>query len=113
VPPWFRPLDLTLDAPHLLHVTSFSLEKHEAWAAEIKAHISRYAQLRKQVRYFPLLAFVTAPVGLFWAPWVAIAVFLAWMSFWGTTLYITHMKAWQCRQELQQLRADVAAFRKA
>jgi hypothetical protein len=89
-----------------------SVDRHEAWAAEIKAQLGRYATLRKQVRFFPLFAVVMAPVGFIWAPWVAISIFLAWMGLWVTTLYITHMKAWQYRQELRQLRADAAAVHK-
>jgi hypothetical protein len=94
----------------IFSVVAMTHEKRAAWAAEVEAQIGRYAILRKQVRYFPLIAVLTAPLGFIWAPWVAISIFLGWLSLWGTTLYITHMKAWQYRQELLQLRADDAAL---
>lgn len=87
-------------------------EKHEAWAAEIRAQLARYATMRKQVRFFPLFAVVTAPFGFFVAPWLALMILIGWLSLWATTLYITHMKGWQYKQELQQIRADIAQLRR-
>lgn len=84
-------------------------ENQEAWIAEIKEQLVRYAALRRQVRFFPLFGFLTAPIGLFWAPWVALSILVGWLSLWVTTLYITHMKGWQYRLELEQLRSDAVA----
>jgi hypothetical protein len=87
------------------------IAKYEAWEAQIRGQLDAYVKLRKQVRYFPLIAFATAPIGFFWAPWVAIAILLAWLSLWATTLYITYMRTWEYRNELATTRAEVARLR--
>jgi len=88
-----------------------STAKYEAWEAEIQTQLDAYTKLRKQVRFFPLLAIVTAPLGFFWAPWVAAFIVLAWLTLWGTTLYITYMRTWQYRNELATTRAEMARLR--
>jgi hypothetical protein len=85
--------------------------KYDAWADEIKGQLDAYSKLRKQVRLFPLFAFVTAPIGFLWAPWVALAIVGAWLSLWGTTLYITYMRTWQYRNELTRTRAEAERLR--
>jgi hypothetical protein len=85
--------------------------KYEAWEAEILGQLEAYTKLRKQVRFFPLLAVLTAPIGLFWAPWAAALIVLAWLSMWATTLYITYMRTWQYKNELAITRAEVARLR--
>jgi hypothetical protein len=92
---------------------SDSATKYEAWEAEIVGQLAAYTKLRKQVRLFPLFAFVTAPLGLVWAPWVAVAIVLAWLTIWATTLYITYMRTWQYRNELATTRREVARLRSA
>jgi hypothetical protein len=90
-----------------------SAAKYDAWAGEIRGQLEAYAKLRKQVRFFPLFAFLTSPIGLFWAPWVALAIFGAWLSLWGTTLYITYMRTWQYKNELANTRAEAERLRAA
>lgn len=90
---------------------SAAVAKYEAWADEIRAQLASYAKLRKQVRYFPLFAVMTAPVGFCWAAWVALAIFFAWISLWGTTLYITYMRTWQFKEELARTRLEVGRLR--
>jgi hypothetical protein len=87
------------------------IAKYEAWETEIRRQLDAYTKLRRQVRYFPLIALATAPLGLFWAPWVCVVIVLAWISLWGTTLYITYMRTWQYRNELATTRAEVARLR--
>jgi len=89
-----------------------SVARYEAWERELKAQLAAYVRLRKQVRYFPLFGVVTAPLGFFWAPWLAVSIFFAWVAIWGTTLYITYMRTWQYKNELAQNRIDMAEVRR-
>jgi len=86
---------------------------HEAWLLQIQQQLAVYAKLRRQVRYFPLFAALTAPLGLVASPIVALVIFLAWMSIWATTLYITWMRTWQYSLELADMRADLRRARRA
>jgi hypothetical protein len=88
-----------------------AVAKYEAWAGEIKGQLEAYAKLRKQVRYFPLFALLTAPFGLFASPAVAFMIALAWLGLWGTTLYITYMRTWQYKAELQKTYDEVRRLR--
>jgi len=90
-----------------------SIAKYESWAREIEGQLAAYTKLRQQVRFFPLFALLTAPFGLFKAPWVAILIFFAWLSLWATTLYITYMRTWQYRNELEKTRDEADRLRAA
>jgi hypothetical protein len=85
--------------------------KYDDWAGEIEAELERYAKLKHGVRRYPLFAVLTAPLGFFVAPWVALAIFLAWIALWATTLYITTMRTWQYRAELRETRAEALRIR--
>jgi hypothetical protein len=87
---------------------SDAVEKYEAWAGEIQKQLATFAKLRRDVRFFPLFALLTAPFGLFWAPWLGVAVALVWLTLWGTTLYITTMRTWQYENELALTRAELS-----
>jgi hypothetical protein len=95
----------------MIAVMAESAEKYEAWEGEIRGQLEAYTKLRKQVRFFPLFAVVTAPMGLIWAPWVAALIVLFWLSLWVTTLYVTYMRTWQFKNELADTRAEVARLR--
>ncbi len=88
-----------------------NVEKYEAWADEIRAQLERYKVLRKQVRHLPLIALLTAPFGLIWSPSIAFMIALSWLSVWGTTLYITSMRAWQYRNELTKTYEEIERLR--
>ncbi len=90
-----------------------STAKYEAWEAQLQAQLDAHIKLRKQVRFFPILAIVTAPLGLFVAGWFAGFIVLFWLTIWATTLYITYMRTWQYRNELASTRAEVARLRSA
>ena len=81
-------------------VAEHEAEKYEAWAAEIEKLLANYAKLRRQVRYLPFLALVTAPLGFIWSSAVAFMIALSWLAIWATTLYITYMRTWQYKKEL-------------
>jgi len=89
-----------------MSVTS-EAEKYEAWAGELKQQLETYEKLRRQVRYFPLFALLTSPLGFLRSPQAAFVICLAWMSLWATTLYITYMRTWQYRTELRKTNQEV------
>ncbi len=86
-------------------------EKYEAWAEEIKKQLEAYVKLRRQVRYFPLLALLTAPIGFIWSAAVVFMIAFAWLSLWATTLYITYMRTWQYKNELLKTYDEVERLR--
>jgi len=86
-------------------------DSYEAWAKQLKTQLEAYKKLRRQVRYFPLFALVTSPVGFFWSRSVAFVICLAWLSLWVTTLYITYMRTWQYRNELAQTYLELERVR--
>jgi len=87
--------------------------KYEAWAEQLRKQLAANAKLRRQVRFFPLFALVTSPVGLLVAPWLTASIALAWILLWGTTLYITYMRTWEYRNELSSALAEVDRIRGA
>ena len=89
------------------------LADFDATGAQLQAQIEGFAKLRRQVRFFPLFAVVTAPLGLFYAKWAAGAIVITWLSFWSATLYITWMRTWQYKGELKRIRSEAARLRAA
>jgi hypothetical protein len=87
------------------------LASYEAWVEQIRKQLDSYKKLRRDVRYFPLFAAVTSPIGLFWSRAAAFVICLAWLSLWGTTLYITWMRTWHYKMELEKTLDEVARLR--
>jgi hypothetical protein len=87
--------------------------KYEAWAAQIEGQLEVYKKLRHQVRFFPLFAVVTAPLGFLWGTGLVVMIAVAWLALWATTLYITSMRTWQYKNELLQTYGEIERLRAA
>jgi hypothetical protein len=84
---------------------------YEAEVVRLEDTSARLRKERAGAKWW-LVLLVLAPVGFYFGPFVAFAIFFASIGLWGITLYLTSVRLTErsyelarCREELERLRA--------
>ena len=90
------------------------LRDYQAYEKSLGEQLEGFVRLRRQVRWFPLLAVLTGvPVALATKAFYGVAVVVVWLIFWSSTLYITAMRSWQFTGERKRIQREIRELERA
>jgi hypothetical protein len=69
------------------------------------------ARQRRTFRVMFVGAMVLSAIGFFWGAWLGVATFFTGVMICAAGLYITMMREAEYKEELKQVRADIAKVR--
>ena len=85
--------------------------KYEEWIQSLQAKLDGIPRERRQMLYVMVACLLLAPVGFYWRTLVAFAIAFLGVLIYVTTLYITEMRRYQWKVELERTRDELEKLR--
>ncbi len=93
-----------------LAVDESKLKKARRRLEKAEADVVRTARERGRLKWIFIPALTTWPLGLIWHGWIALYIFLAWISVWGVGRYLSWGHHRNAVERLAESRAEVTAL---